>query len=61
MTIFTGCTACNKAISFDLPSSDIHTSPGDFKRACKVRCEYCGALSDVMITILPTGESNEVL
>lgn len=56
MTIFTGCGHCGKAISFDLPQKEVQIEAGKIKTVCKVHCERCEQLSDVMITILPTGE-----
>lgn len=61
MTIYTGCPHCDKAIRFSLAHKEVGVEPGKLRLAAKVRCEKCDQISDVMITILPTGESNEVL
>lgn len=61
MTIYTGCPHCGKAISFELPPTGVKAAPGNLKLACKVGCEKCGKLTDVFITMLPTGEVHEVL
>lgn len=56
MTIYTRCGHCGKAISFDLPKKDVSAEAGKIKGICKVQCQRCEQISDVMITILPTGE-----
>jgi len=61
MNIYTGCPNCGKAISFDLPKKNVHVNPGKMQIACKLKCEKCGKLTDVFITMLSTGEVHENL
>lgn len=57
MTIFTGCPHCDKAISADISHKQVGVEPGKMRVAAKIKCEKCDGIADVLITILPEGET----
>lgn len=57
MTIYTGCPHCDKSIFFNHAHKEVGVEPGKLRVAAKVRCEKCDGMSDVLITVMPTGET----